>query len=127
MANLDNTIIHGSLNVKDKITITEEYINLILPKENLRRFEIGDEKYAMDIECEAFNVYSKIGIDLTCEADFDLSTLNNMTLESNKTLMLSANRIVLQNHGNLYGTEDPNDMDLSDIKEGTLYFRILED
>ena len=51
----------------------------------------------------------------------------DINLTTDNTLNLNSNRIKLRNSKTIYGTQDPNDMDLSDIDEGTLYFRVLND
>ena len=124
MATLDSTMIHGSLNIKDKITITEDEIDLILPKED--RLQICNEKENLDIYSKNLNINSNGTLDINSSKDFLLHSLQNIRILADKTLDISANRIKLNNTlGTLYGTEDPNDLDLSNIDEGTLYFRVL--
>jgi len=125
MGMLNDVSIYGSLNVKDKITITEDDIDFVF--NNNDNIFFGDEAYNLKIQSKKFEVDSKDDVKIYTDKDYELISEQDINLTTDNIINLNSNRIKLRNSRTIYGTQDPNDMDLSDIDEGTLYFRVLND
>ena len=124
MAFLSKTYIDGPLLVKDSIALTPEDIHIAsIDKGSI---VLGSKDHQLNIQSKDLEITSKGGITTSAGGGIILSAKEDLNLSTDDALVFHAKTLVLQNTSDncLYGIADPNDLNLPNVAEGTLYFKL---
>ena len=128
MAFLNNTFINGTLTTKDKYEIGEnDRYNLAELHDERKTLSIGSADINMDIKSNDYDTNVTGNYSINSEKSVSIDSSKDISLHSKAAIKLSGDRLVLGKSNAIYGVEDPNDLDLHDIEEGTVYFRLVSD
>lgn len=122
MAFIGDTYIQGSLLVKDSISISDDDLNLAIVEKDamtIGSFKLSTRLVGNPIVIESPN------IAIGATESINITSLNSLSLYTDGKLGISSKAIVLPE--TLYGIEDPNDLNLTNVSEGTIYFKLAED
>ena len=124
MAFLSKTYVDGPLLVKDSIALTTEDIHIAsIDKGSI---VLGSKDHSLNIQSKDLEITSKGEIVASADRGIVLSAREDLNLSTDDALVFHAKTLVLQNTSDncLYGIADPNDLNLPNVAEGTLYFKL---
>ena len=124
MAFLSKTYVDGPLLVKDSIALTPEDIHIAsIDKGSI---VLGSNDHSLNIQSKDLEITSKGEIVTSADRGIVLSAREDLNLSTDDALVFHAKTLVLQNTSDncLYGIADPNDLNLQNVAEGTLYFKL---
>jgi len=127
MAFMSDSFVHGLFGVKDGYSISENQYHLA-SIENDDTLNIGD--MGLNTETDGINITLNATnkTDIVSQEKVTIESVNNnVSIKNDNYLDIDTKRIRLRPKSEMYGTADPNDLDLHDVEEGTLYFKLVND
>ena len=124
MAFLSKTYVDGPLLVKDTIALTPEDVHIASFSKG--SIILGSENHPLNIQSKDLEITSKDEIVTSADGGIALNAKDNLNLSTGNNLVFHAKTLVLQNTSDncLYGMADPNDLNLPNVAEGTMYFKL---
>ena len=122
----ESTTIVGDLFIQGKLDLTKANLPIAEVDED-KQLNISSTSTDTTYQGKMTRVFGTDGLILDSTDDVVIhSEIGDVNINGD-TIRLNCDRFRLPNSRAMYGTEDPNELGLHNVEEGTLYFKLVND
>lgn len=123
----NSTTIMDTLYVHDRIEISSHRLRLA-EVDNEGCMSISNTDTDTTYEGKNVSIYGYDSAALNSAKSVNITSGgDNVNIRAHNSIRLAGKSIKLPDSRTIYGTEDPNDLNLHDVEEGTIYFKLISD